>query len=108
MDSKILFTHIGDTSSFEIIPKNDTIFIYDDGNWVKETSNGSLLLIKVNWCPKDSDKVRNGNKWEYINYHFEDSTALKSTPQKIVFTSGLQVKPYLWNGRYLEDIERVY
>lgn len=107
MDSKILFTHIGDTPSFEIIPKNDTVYIYDSGNWIEGTSNGSLILKKVNWCPRDSDKVMIDNKWEYINYHYEDSAALKSTPKRIAFTCGWQVKPYLWNGSYFEDIERI-
>ena len=107
MDSKILFTHVGETSSFEIIPKNDTVYIYDSGNWIEGTSNGSLILKKVNWCPRDSDKVMIDNKWEYINYHYEDSAALKSTPKRIAFTCGWQVKPYLWNGSYFEDIERI-
>ena len=108
MDNKILFSHIGDTPSFEIIPQNDTVFIYDNGGWVKETSNGSLIIEKVKWCPKDSVVAVVDNKREYIHYHYEDSTALLSTAKRLVFLSEWQVTPYLWNGSYAEEIERIY
>ena len=108
MDSKIMFTHVGDTPSFKIIPKNDTVYIYDAGNWIVGTSNGSLILQKVKWCPKDSVVAVVDNKREYIHYHYEDSTALLSTPKRLVFLIEWQVKPYLWNGSYAEEIERIY
>ena len=108
MDNIILFTHRGDSPTFKIIPQNDTVYIYDVENLTEEISNGSLSLQKVNWCPKDSDKVMIDNKWYYINYHFEDSTALLSTPKRIVFYSEWDVTPYLWNGNYAEEIERIF
>ncbi len=106
MDNKILFTHWGDMPSFEIIPQNDTVYIYDRNDWIEETSNGSLILKKVNYCPKDSAWIE--NKWWPMHYYFEDSTALLSTPKRIVFVCEWDVTPYLWNGSYLEDLERIY
>ena len=108
MDNIIVFTHRGDTPSFKIIPQNDTVYIYDEDDWIEETSNGSLILKKVNWCPKDSAKVMIDNKRVYVNCHFEDSAALQSTPKRIVFVCEWDVTPYLRNGRYLEEIERIY
>lgn len=106
MDNIIVFTHRGDTPSFKIIPQNDTVYIYDEDDWIEETSNGSLILKKVNWCPKDSAFIE--GKWWPMNYYFEDSTALLSTPKRIVFVCEWDVTPYLMNGRYLEEIERIY
>ena len=105
LDNKLLFSNISEMAIFSIIPKNDTIYIYDEDYWVTETSNGSLILKKVNWCPKDSAFFE--GKWRYIDYHFEDSTALLSTPYKIVFYNDWHVTPYFWNGSFAEKIERI-
>ena len=46
LDNKLLFSNISEMAIFSIIPKNDTIYIYDEDYWVTETSNGSLILKK--------------------------------------------------------------
>ena len=105
LDNKLLFRNVSEMAIFSIILTNDTIYIYDEDYWVTETSNGSLILKKVNWCPKDSAFFE--GKWRYIDYHFEDSTALLSTPYEIVFYNDWHVTPYFWNGSFAEKIERI-
>ena len=85
MDAKIMFTHRGDLNIFYMIPQNDTIFLYDSENWVKNTSNGNLIIHKVEYGPKEDSFVGWIKEEKYYsNYGFVDSTALHSTQKEIL------------------------
>lgn len=80
LNSCIRFNYQGD--DFPIlfmIPRNDTMYVYDFNNNISNLSSGDFILHNVKKYPKQSYLVE---KTKFVEWAFEDSVIIQS-PQRI-------------------------
>lgn len=101
LDCKIRSEFFAEFSLFYFILKDDTLYLFDDGNKVLSfSSGGGIVINKMELVPEDS-AIINGENY-IIAEGYQDSTILKSSKHEIHICDDLVPRIFEERGKYYE------